>query len=87
MSGETPEMLRPGKRPLYAGRGNLDGSAEPGLVQRRTNDRGDARAKLVIHLPAPPVHEQGQRRAAGETGLYKLRLLGECPLDDLRQPL
>lgn len=41
----------------------------------------------MIHLRTWPVHEQGQRRTAGETGLYKLRLLGEHPLDDLRQPL
>lgn len=80
-------MLRPRKRPFYTGRGDFDGSVEPGLIQRRTNRRGNPRAELVIHLPAWPVHEQRKRRTAGETGLYKLRLLGKNSLDDLRQPL
>lgn len=87
MSGETPEMFRPRKRPFYSRRGDLDWPVETGLIQRRTDHRGNARAEIVIYLPSLPVHEQGQRRTAGETGLYKLRLLGESPLDDLRQPL
>jgi len=85
VSDEAVEVGGFGEGAIYPRRRNLDEAVVP-LVVQHWGDPGDhVRAELVVHGAVLPVHNQGQKRPAGEAGLDELRPLREGALYNLRQ--